>query len=157
MRTLILSLLGSCCLLLAGISGCSSTVDTTPLVVTFDNIDVRSETVDNAKTLSAVMKVRVVNLNEKTVNIKFTEAEFIDTVSNVSQLRFRPIIPESYGSLSTLQLLSKQKATVEIVAPQGLIPFDVEQHPIVAIRLHIVTTDGYRTEVMSPAVRISSK
>ncbi len=155
MRTLLLSILGSCCLLLAGFGGCSSTVDTTPLSVTFDNVEIRSEA---GATLAASMNVHVVNLSEKTVNIKFTEAEFVDTLENRSLLRFRPIIPESYGSLSTLQLLSKDKKTVEIVAPMGMESFtDLEQHPVVAVRLSIVTTDGYRTQVMSPAVRIIQK
>ena len=142
---------------LAVLSGCTADAVTDSLSINFGEITVAVEKAGSQATLNGSITVRMVNLTEKQMNVGFLEGELIDASTGEALVRFRPIIPESYGSISTARLLPKETRDIPVILPLGLEAFDAARHPRVVVGLFLQTTDGYRTGVKSLPVVVTSK
>ena len=136
---------------------CSSDAVTDSLNVQFGPVEISTEASGGSKVLNGKISVTLVNRTEKQINIGFLEGVITDAKSGDALIRFRPIIPDAYGSISTVRLLPKEVKDIPVVLPLGLQAFDPAAHPSVTVGLSFQTTDGYRTTVNSNAVMVSSK
>lgn len=150
----LLALLPMAALILAA---CSADAVTDSLAIQYGEITIATEKAGDEVTVNGTITVRLINLTEKQMNVGFMEGELISASTNESLLRFRPIIPDSYGSISTMRLLPKETRDVPVVMPLGLQAFDRYVHPQVIVSLSLQTTDGYRTEVKSLPVVVGAK
>ena len=147
-------ILGMFCLLLAG---CSSDPVTDTLSIQYGQISIGTEMKNTTPILTANINVNVINRTERGINVAFLECAIYDAKTDLALVRFRPIIPQAYGSLTTVQLLPKQTREYPIVTPPGFEGFDGRVHPSVVVKLSFQTTDGYRTEVASAPVAVAAK
>jgi hypothetical protein len=138
-------------------AGCSHDVTTDSLSVTYQSVKVLAEKVQGKAVVTAEMTIRLVNRTEHGMNIVFVDGTIIDAKTNAALLTFRPIIPDSYGSISTASLLPKQTKDYVVVTPPDLDPFDITGVSSVIMKLAIQTTDKYRTEIVSVPVAITVK
>ncbi|PLX25452.1 MAG: hypothetical protein C0600_11960 [Ignavibacteria bacterium] len=138
-------------------AGCSSDAITDSLFIQYGDIKVSTEKTGNTMNVSGTITVRLINRTEKQMNVGFLEGEVLSAASSEALLRFRPIIPDSYGSISTVRLLPKETREVPVVMPIGLPAFDANKHPQVIVGLSFQTTDGYRTDVKSQPVTVTVK
>jgi hypothetical protein len=139
------------------LTACSADAVTDSLAIQYGEITIATEKAGDEVTVNGTITVRLINLTEKQMNVGFMEGELISASTNESLLRFRPIIPDSYGSISTMRLLPKETRDVPVVMPLGLQAFDRYVHPQVIVSLSLQTTDGYRTEVKSLPVVVGAK
>lgn len=139
------------------LTACSADAITDSLAIQYGEISIATEKAGDELTVNGTITVRLINLTEKQMNVGFMEGELISASTNESLLRFRPIIPDSYGSISTMRLLPKETRDVPVVMPLGLQAFDRYVHPQVIVSLSLQTTDGYRTEVKSLPVVVGAK
>lgn len=139
------------------LSACSSDAVTDSLAIQYGTIEIATEKAGSATTVNGTITVRLINRTEKQMNVGFLEGELISAATNEVLLRFRPIIPDSYGSISTMRLLPKETRDVPVVMPLGLQAFDRSKHPQVVVGLAFQTTDGYRTDVKSLPVTVTAK
>lgn len=137
------------------LAGCSSDAVTDSLAVQFGPTKIAIEKAGAETNVSGTITVRLINRTEKQMNVGFLEGELISASNNEALLRFRPIIPDSYGSISTVRLLPKETREVPVVMPLGLTAFDVEKHPQVIVGMSFQTTDGYRTDVKSAPITVT--
>lgn len=138
-------------------AGCSSDAITDSLFIQYGDIKISTEKAGNTMNVSGTITVRLINRTEKQMNVGFLEGEVLSASSAEALLRFRPIIPDSYGSISTVRLLPKETREVPVVMPLGLPAFDAQKYPQVIVGLSFQTTDGYRTDVKSQPVTVTSK
>lgn len=139
------------------ITGCTSDAVTDSLSVHFSSASITTEKQQGKPVIAANMVVRLVNRTERGMNIVFIEGTLFDASTNKALVRFRPIIPDSYGSISTGQLLPKQVKDFSVVTPLGLDGSEAVNSKSVIVKLEVQTTDGYRTEVVSAPTPIASK
>lgn len=139
------------------ITACSSDAITDSLAIEYGEILIATEKAGSETTVNGTITVRLINRTEKQMNVGFLEGELISVATGESVLRFRPIIPDSYGSISTLRLLPKEARDVPVVMPLGLQAFDRAKHPQVVVGMSFQTTDGYRTDVKSLPVTVGTK
>ena len=139
------------------LSGCSSDAVTDSLAIQYGTIEISTEKSGNTTTVNGTITVRLINRTEKQMNVGFLEGELISYATKETLVRFRPIIPDSYGSISTMRLLPKETRDVPVVMPLGLPAFDRATHPQVIVGLAFQTTDGYRTDVKSLPVTVTAK
>ncbi len=136
------------------IIGCSPDVSTDALQVGFSQMEVNvTEKKDNDFTSATKFTTIITNRTERVMNIVFSEATIVDAKTGEALVRFRPIVPESYGSTSTVQLFSKQTQEFPVVSPVDLYGFNPVQHPEVMIKVFF-QTQGYRTEAVSGPVPV---
>lgn len=152
--TTLLALLPMAALIL---SACSSDAITDSLAIEYGTISIATEKAGSETTVNGTITVRLINRTEKQMNVGFLEGEIISASTGETLLRFRPIIPDSYGSISTMRLLPKETRDVPVVTPIGLTAFDRAKHPQVVVGLALQTTDGYRTDVKSLPVVVTAK
>lgn len=152
--TILLALFPMAALIL---SACSSDAVTDSLAIQYGEISIATEKAGSETTVNGTITVRLINRTEKQMNVGFLEGEIISASTGETLLRFRPIIPDSYGSISTMRLLPKEARDVPVVTPLGLTAFDRTQHPQVVVGLSLQTTDGYRTDVKSLPVVVTAK
>jgi len=138
-------------------TACSSDPLTNSLSIQYGKIEIKTEKVGERLRIDAAITVRLINRTERGMNIAFLEGVILDQNTEVAIARFRPIIPDSYGSISTAQLLPKQVKEFQVVTPRDLEPFNFTPNAPAVVKLSFQTTDGYRTEVVSAAVIIQSK
>jgi hypothetical protein len=142
----------------AFISGCSSVNPVTDsLFVDYGAITITTEKVGKETNLNANINVILKNRTERGMNIGFLDCTLLDAVTNQALIRFRPIIPDAYGSISTVQLIPNEKKEVPVVMPQGMSAFDVSASPKVLVKISLQTTDGYRTDAVSGPVVVGAK
>lgn len=139
------------------LSACSSDAVTDSLAIQYGTIEIATEKSGSETTVNGTITVRLINRTEKQMNVGFLEGELISYATKETLLRFRPIIPDSYGSISTMRLLPKETRDVPVVIPLGLQAFDRATHPQVIVGLAFQTTDGYRTDVKSLPVTVTAK
>ncbi|MFZ1730158.1 MAG: hypothetical protein WBQ23_14625 [Bacteroidota bacterium] len=139
------------------LSACSSDAITDSLAIQYGEITIATEKSGNETTMNGMITVRLINRTEGQMNVGFLEGEIISAATNEVLLRFRPIIPDSYGSISTMRLLPKETRDVPVVLPLGLQAFDKSKHPQVIVSLSLQTTDGYRTDAKSLPVMVTAK
>ncbi len=140
------------------LSACSADAITDSLAIQYGDITIATEKGSgNETTVNGTITVRMINRTEKQMNVGFLEGEIISASTNEVLLRFRPIIPDSYGSISTMRLLPKETRDVPVVMPLGLQAFDKSKHPQVIVSLSFQTTDGYRTDAKSLPVMVTAK
>jgi hypothetical protein len=139
------------------LSACTSDAITNSLAVQYGAISIATEKAGNDMTMNGMITVRLINRTEGQMNVGFLEGELISASTNEVLLRFRPIIPDSYGSISTMRLLPKETRDVPVVLPLGLQAFDKNKHPQVIVNLSLQTTDGYRTDAKSLPVMVTAK
>lgn len=157
MKARILSVLTVFPVLLLLLSGCTADAITDSLAVNYGPISIATEKSGAEVTLNGNITLRLINRTEKQMNVGFLEAELLDASTGQALVRFRPIIPDSYGSISTARLLPKETKDIPVVMPLGLSAFDVTKHPTVIVGISLQTTDGYRTDVKSLPVAVTSK
>ena len=139
------------------LAGCSSDAVTDSLSIQYGAITIATEKSGTGRQVTANIAVRLINRTEKQMNVGFLEGELISAATNEALLRFRPIIPDSYGSISTVRLLPKETREIPVVIPLGLTAFDTQKHPQAIVGLSFQTTDGYRTDVKSMPVTVTVK
>jgi hypothetical protein len=139
------------------LAGCSSDAVTDSLAIQYGDITITAEKVGAQRQVSGTITVQLVNRTEKQMNVGFLEGELISGSTNEALVRFRPIIPDSYGSISTVRLLPKETREIPVVMPLGLQAFDTKKHASVIVGLAFQTTDGYRTDVKSMPVTVTVK
>lgn len=139
------------------LSACSSDAVTDSLAIQYGAIEIATEKSGSEMTVNGTITVQLINRTEKQMNVGFLEGELISVATKETLLRFRPIIPDSYGSISTMRLLPKETRDVPVVIPLGLQAFDRATHPQVIVGLALQTTDGYRTDVKSLPVTVTAK
>ncbi len=139
------------------LTACSADAITDSLAIQYGEIVIATEKAGSETTVNGTITVRLINRTEKQMNVGFLEGELISASTNESLLRFRPIIPDSYGSISTMRLLPKETRDVPVVMPLGLQAFDRYVHPQVIVNLSLQTTDGYRTDAKSLPVVVGAK
>jgi len=137
------------------LAGCSSDAITDSLAIQYGETKIAIEKAGNQSNVNGTITVRLVNRTEKQMNIGFLEGELISAATNEALLRFRPIIPDSYGSISTVRLLPKETREIPVVLPRGLTAFDPQKHPQVIVGLSFQTTDGYRTDAKSMPITVT--
>lgn len=157
MRTRLPLLLGLITVVTAVIVGCSADPSTDSLTVQYKNVRVFSETIEGKLLLTAEMTMHIINRTEHGMNIIFVDGSILDAKTNTQLLTFRPIIPDSYGSVSTAQLLPKQTKDFTIVTPPDSDPFSATGVSTAIVKLSILTSDEYRTEIASSPVAITIK
>ena len=157
MRLFVLPILALTLISSALFVGCSSDAVTDSLNIQYGVVDIATETSGSSKVLNGTIAVKLINRTEKQMNVGFLEGEIVDAKTGEALLRFRPIIPDSYGSISTVRLLPKETREIPVVLPLGLQAFDASAHPNVQVGISFQTTDGYRTTVHSNAVMVGSK
>ena len=154
-RRLIVSL-GTILTIAAVVAGCSKDAITDSLSISYGAITVGMEKKDGKPNLNANITVRMINRTEQGMNVAFIEGTIIDAKTNQAIARFRPIIPQSYGTISSAQLLPKQKKDIPVITPPELEPFTTTVANVI-VKISFQTTDGYRTEVASGPVPVASK
>lgn len=135
--------------------GCSSDVTTDSLAVQYQKIDVWTE--GQPKVVRAKITVRLINRTEKSLKVGAVEGALYSPRTNTSLARFRPIIPEAYGTMSEVDLLPKQSKDFLIETPPDLQGFDISNDPQVIVKLQFTTSDGYRTEAVSAEAAVAKK
>ncbi len=138
-------------------SGCTADAVTDSLFITYGAVTIATEKAGGQTTMNGNITIRLVNRTEKQMNVGFLEGEILDANSGEALIRFRPIIPDSYGSISTVRLLPKEVRDIPVVMPLGLSAFDVSRHPMVVVGMSFQTTDGYRADAKSLPVVVTSK
>jgi len=154
-RRLIVSL-GIIISIAAAVAGCSKDAITDSLSISYGNITVGMEKKDGKQTINANITVKLLNRTEQGMNVAFIEGTFIDAKTKQAIARFRPIIPQSYGTISSAQLLPKQKKDVPVITPPELEPFNSTVTSVI-VKISFQATDGYRTEVASAPIPVNSK
>ena len=144
-------------LTIALFASCTSDAVTDSLAIQYTKVEITTEESGGSTTVNANITVRLINRTEKEMNVGFIEAEILSGNSDEALLRFRPIIPDAYGSISTVRLLPKETKEVPVVLPLGLKAWDLSKHPSARIGIQFQTTDGYRTNVHSNKVGVTSK
>jgi hypothetical protein len=148
-------------LLIAAISltlaACTADVSTDSLAIQYGEVKIVVENSAGKKALSGNFTVRLINRTEKQMNVGFLEAEIISGATKEKLVTFRPIIPDAYGSISTVRLLPKETKDVPVVLPYGLDAFDTSVHTTVSVGMFFQTTDGYRATIHSDAVPVATK
>jgi hypothetical protein len=157
MRTRLSLLFGLVITAAAVIVGCSQDVSTDSLSVMFKNVSVLSETVQGKQVITSEMVIHVINRTEHGMNIILVDGTILDAATNTQMLTFRPIVPNSYGAVSTVQLLPKQTKDFTIVTPPDGDPFSTRGATTAIVKLSILTSDQYRTEIVSQPVAITIK
>jgi hypothetical protein len=138
-------------------TSCSKDVTTDSLSISIGTVSVTTEKVQEKQNVTASFTVHLINRTEHGLNIAFLEGAIIDAKTNQGLVRFRPIIPESYGSISTAQLLPKQTKDFSVVTPPDLDAFDTATSPTVIVKMSFQTTDGYRADIVSAPVAVTVK
>ncbi len=147
-----------CLFILIIIYGCSKDVITDSIAVQYGKIEIWSETQSGKQTaIRGKISVRIINRTEKSLMVGAVEGSFINPRTKTTVARFRPIIPEAYGTMSQVDLLPKQTKEYLIETPPDLEGFDVKAVPNVIVQLHFTTSDGYRTDVTSAEVPVTSR
>ncbi|MCZ7558589.1 MAG: hypothetical protein M5R41_19550 [Bacteroidia bacterium] len=138
-------------------SACTADAVTDSLFINYGPISISTEKAGGQTTLNGSITIRLVNRTEKQMNVGFLESELLDANTGEALVRFRPIIPDSYGSISTARLLPKETRDIPVVMPLGLTAFDVSKHPMVIVGMSFQTTDGYRSDAKSLPVVVTAK
>lgn len=105
--------------------------------------------------VSADITMNIINRTERGQNIAFLEGTLYDASNEKALVRFRPIIPDSYGSTSTAQMFPKQSRDFKVVTPLDLPGFDPARVPKVLVKLAFQTTEGIRSEVVSAPIVVT--
>ncbi|MDH7516691.1 MAG: hypothetical protein QHI48_12555 [Bacteroidota bacterium] len=137
--------------------GCAEDVSTESLSILYGPISVTMEKKDGKTSVAAEITVQLVNRTEHAMNVAFLEGTIYDAGTGKALARFRPIIPQSYGTISTGQLLPKQVKDFTVITPPELEAFPGASPTTAAVQLNFQTTDGYRTEVVSGSVPVVFK
>jgi hypothetical protein len=138
------------------IAGCSSDASTEAMTAGFSEEEVVVTQVNDTKTtVAAKFNVILTNRTQRVMNIMFSEGTIVDAKTGEALVRFRPIVPDSYGSTSTIQLFTKQTQAVPVVTPLDLYGFNPKMHPQVMIKM-FYNTDGYRLEATSGPIPVQS-
>ena len=139
------------------VCGCSQDPSTDALSIQYGTVSVTVEKRDGKQKLDASMTVRLINRTEHAMSVAFLEGSIIDASTNLAVARFRPIIPQSYGTISSAQLVPKQVKDVTAIIPPDLDAFDASKSPRVLVKMSFQTTDGYRAEVASAPFAVTVK
>ncbi|MBR9976798.1 MAG: hypothetical protein KFH87_01810 [Bacteroidetes bacterium] len=139
------------------LTSCSSDAITDSLAIQYGEITIATEKAGSETNLNGTITVRLINRTEKQMNVGFLEAELVSATTNEVLQRFRPIIPDSYGSISTMRLLPKETRDVPVVIPPGIQAFDAKRHTQVVVGITFQTTDGYRTHEKSLPVPVTAR
>jgi len=139
------------------ISCSSKEVETQALHASFKEIKVVTKTAGGKNGTRVEMVMRLRNRTEHTMQVGFVEATVYSTVDGKALLRFRPIVPEAYGTMSLVQLLPKQTKDFPVVSAPNLSGFDLAEHPQVIIEMALTTSDGFRTKVRSAQVPVTKE
>lgn len=138
------------------IVSCSSEVITDAMTAGFSAEEVVVTQVNDTKyTVAAKFNVILTNRTERVMNIMFSEGTIVDAKTGEALVRFRPIVPNSYGSISSIQLFTKQTQEVAVVTPLDLYGFNPKTHPQVIIKM-FYNTAGYRLEAVSGPIPVQS-
>lgn len=137
-------------ILLAGIvASCSTDAVTDAMQTGFSELSIgMKEPTPGEFIVSGKWKVILTNRTERVMNVVFREGTISDAETGEALVRFRPIVPDSYGATSTVQLFSKQTQEFDVVTPLDLSGFDPAKHPSVVVSMKY-NTEGYRTESTS--------
>ncbi len=139
------------------LGACTADAVTDSLFINYGPISISTEKAGGQTTMNGSITIRLINRTEKQMNIGFLEAELLDANTGEALVRFRPIIPDSYGSISTARLLPKETRDIPVVMPLGLAAFDLSKHPMVIVGMSFQTTDGYRADAKSLPVIVTAK
>lgn len=139
------------------LGACTADAVTDSLFINYGPISISTEKAGGQTTMNGSITIRLINRTEKQMNIGFLEAELLDANTGEALVRFRPIIPDSYGSISTARLLPKETRDIPVVMPLGLAAFDLAKHPMVIVGMSFQTTDGYRADAKSLPVIVTAK
>jgi len=139
------------------ISCSSKEVETQALRASFKEIKVITKSAEGRDGTRVEMVMRLQNRTEHTMQVGFVETTVYSTVDGKALLRFRPIVPEAYGTMSLVQLLPKQTKDFPVVSAPNLSAFDLAEHPQVIIEMALTTSDGFRTKVRSAQVPVTKE
>jgi hypothetical protein len=144
--------------LLFVVGGCSKDAVTDSIAVQYEKIDVWTESPSpQSKFVRAKITVKIINRTEKSLKVGALEGAIFSPKTNTSLARFRPIIPEAYGTMSEIDLLPKQTKDFIIETPPDLKGFDLSADPQVIVKISFTTTDGFRTEAISAEVPVANR
>ncbi len=151
-------LLPALLLLLLFAAGCSKDVVTDSIMVQYGTIELWNEKpATGAQIIRGKITVRITNRTEKSLKIGAEEGSFYDPRSKTAIARFRPIIPNAYGTMSEVDLLPKQTKEWMVETPPDLQGINVAATPNVVVKLSFTTSDGYRTDVTSAEVPVGTR
>ncbi|MAT38025.1 MAG: hypothetical protein CL946_00295 [Ectothiorhodospiraceae bacterium] len=150
--------IASCLIAALFVIGCSSDAVTDALAVTYgEDVSITVEKESESKyTCSGEISVIVQNRTDRAMNLQFQEATILDPETMNALVRFRPIIPQAHGALSTVEILSRQTIEIPIVTPLDLYGFNPNKHRQVLVQVNIGTT-GYRTSAISQPINVQVK
>lgn len=138
------------------LASCTSDVVTDALHAGYSQPEVVvTEQKDGGYALAAKFTAVLTNRTERLMNVVFLEATIVDAQSGEALVRFRPIVPDSYGSTSTVQLYSGQTSEFPVVTPLDLYGFNPTMHPQVKMKV-FYSTEGYRTEAVSGPIIVQT-
>jgi len=157
MKARLIMILAALPLALTVFSGCTADAVTDSLFINYGQITISTEKAGGQATMNGNITIRLINRTEKQMNVGFLEGELLDANTGEALIRFRPIIPDSYGSISTVRLLPKETRDIPVVMPLGLSAFDASKHPMVIVGMSFQTTDGYRADTKSLPVVVTTK
>ncbi len=141
--------------LLLIVAGCSKDAPLAEMSFGFGPTTVTLQKQGQDYTVSADITVNIINRTERGQNIAFLEGTLYNAADEKALVRFRPIIPDSYGSTSTAQMFPKQSRDFKVVTPLDLPGFDPARYPKVLVKLAFQTTEGIRNEVVSAPVVVT--
>lgn len=148
----------SCLILLIASYGCSKDAITDSIAVQYQKIEIWKESPSGMPSVvRAKIVVRIINRTEKSLKVGAVEGSLVSPRNGTSLARFRPIIPDAYGTMSEVDLLPKQTREYLVETPPDLKGFDLSNEPQVIVKLSFTTSDGYRTEVASAEVPVGSR
>jgi len=139
------------------VGGCSQDPTTDQLSIQYSSAGVSLEKRDGKTYASVNAMVKLINRTEQAMSVAFLEGTVIDASTKLALLRFRHIIPQSYGTISSAQLVPKQVKEVQVIAPPELDGFDAGKSPSVIVKIAFQTTKGYRTEVATGPISVAVK
>lgn len=137
------------------LAGCSSYTPSEMLKIGYGPTTVSMQKQGQEYFVSADITINIINTSERGMNVAFLEGTLYDQATEKALVRFRPIIPESYGSTSTAQLFPKQTRDFKVVTPLDLPGFDPAKTPNVLVKLAFQTTEGFRSEVVSAPIAVT--
>ncbi len=135
----------------------SKEVETKALRASFKEIKVITKPGAGSNGTRVEMVMHLDNRTEHTMQVGFVETTVYSAVDGKALLRFRPIVPEAYGTMSLVQLLPKQAKDFPVVSAPNLSAFDLTQHPQVIVEMALTTSDGFRTKVRSAQVPVTKE
>lgn len=158
MKRTLLPLLIALTVVIVILGGCSKEVITDSLAVTYGKMEVWTESpAKRPMVIRGKFDVQIVNRTEKSLSVGAVEGVLINPRTKTAIARFRPIIPEAYGTMSEVAFLPKQTKSILVETPPDLEGFDVDKVTSVLVQLFFTSTDGYRTDLTSNEVPVGKK